>query len=300
MLEGDLLKNDKYTADRDVDLAFFLAASKGTVAELQALLSSGANPEAPVRNNLGDDFYAIHQAALNPDIEVLRYIVSLGVNPCRLDFWARQPISLAVRRNSLEIVKYLVELGNDPCRVDDDGKTVLAEAALNPDVQVLDYLISLGADGEVGATDRTPLGYALTDGTAERMRYFIDHGGDIAKAMENKAYWAPLANLRFALEQGYDPNSYEWGETADGRRYKVIDHLDPVRRKLFEEFGGVVENEGAELYNEDWMSNTFDPDDDDDDDDGVSYYSATGLDKKPVVAELAAAIEESDRKDGFA
>ena len=295
-----MLKDVKYTADREVDLAFFRSASSGSVAELRALVSYGANPDAPVRNDLGDDFYAIHQAALNPDIEVLKYVVSLGVNPCRIDFWARQPISFAVRRNSLSIVKYLVECGNDPCNVDDDGMTVLAEASHNPDVKVLDYLISLGADGEAGATDRTPLGYALTDGTAERMRYFINHGGDLAKAMENKAYWASLANLRFALENGYDPNSYEWGESADGRRYKIIDHLDPVRRKLFEEFGGIVENEGAELYNEDWMSNTFDPNDDDDDDDGVSYYSATGLDKASAVAELAAVIEENDRKDGLA
>ena len=289
-----------YKGKRPIDTEFFRRASDGTVGELKRLVAAGANPDAPIYNEINDDFYAIHQAALNPDIEVLKYIVSLGVNPCRIDFWARQPISLAVRRNSLDIVKYLVERGNDPCGVDDDGMTVLAEASLNPDVHVLDYLISLGADGEVGATDRTPLGYALTDGTVERMRYFIDHGGDLAKAMENKAYWAPLANLRFALENGYNPNSYEWGESADGKRYKIIDHLDPVRRKLFEEFGGVIETEGAELYNEDWMSNTFDPDDDDDDDDGVSYYSATGLDKASAVAELSAVIEENDRKDGLA
>lgn len=234
---------------RPIDTEFYRRASVGTIAELKGLVAAGADPDAPIRNDLGDDFYAIHQAALNPDIEVIKFVISLGVDPCRRDFWARQPLSLAVRNGAIKIVKFLVECGNDPCNEDDDGMTVLAEASLNPNVEVLDYLISLGADGEVGATDRTPLGYALTDGSPERMKYFIDHGGDLPNAMENKVYWAPLANIRFALENGYDPNSYEWGEYADGKRYRVIDHLDPVRRKVFEEFGGVVENEGAEIYN---------------------------------------------------
>lgn len=41
----------------------------------------------------------------------------------------------------------------------------------------------------------------------------------------------------------------------------------------------------------------FDPEEDDDDDDGVSYYSATGLDRTPFVMELVEAINELDRQD---
>lgn len=41
----------------------------------------------------------------------------------------------------------------------------------------------------------------------------------------------------------------------------------------------------------------FDPEDDDDDDDGVSYYSATGLDRTPFVMELVEAINELDSWD---
>ena len=41
----------------------------------------------------------------------------------------------------------------------------------------------------------------------------------------------------------------------------------------------------------------FDPEDDDDDDDGVSYYSATGLDRTPFVMELVETINELDRQD---
>ena len=235
---------------RPIDFDFYITASCGTVDDLKKLIDKGANPDAPVYNDIDDDLYAIHQAALNPDVNVLKYIVSLGVNPCRTDFWWRQPLAFAVRKNSLEMVKYLVEAGNDPCRVDMDGMSVLGESAVNPDIRVIEYLMSRGAKVDDGADDRTELGYALTDGTPERMQFFMDHGADLAMAMEIKCYWAPLANLRYALEHGYDPNSFEDGTYEDGHREKVIDHLTPKRRALFEEFGGKVHYPNAEICGE--------------------------------------------------
>ena len=232
---------------RPIDFDFYVTASSGTVDDLKQLIDKGANPDAPIYNDIDDDFYAIHQAALNPDINVLKYIVSLGINPCRTDFWWRQPLAFAVRKNSLEIARHLVDAGNDPCRVDMDGMTVLGESALNPDIRVVEYLMSLGAKVDYGATDRTELGYALTDGTPERMQFFMDHGADLAMAMEIKSYWAPLANIRYALEHGYDPNSFCWGVYKDGHREKVIDALTPKRRALFEEFGGRVHFPNAEI-----------------------------------------------------
>jgi hypothetical protein len=156
-------------------------------------------------------------------------------------------LAFAVRKNSLEMVRYLVSAGNDPCRVDMDGMTVLGESAINPDIRVIEYLMSLGAKVDYGATDRTELGYALTDGTPERMQFFMDHGADLTMAMEIKCNWAPLANIRYALEHGYDPNSFCWGVYKDGHREKVIDTLTPKRRALFEEFGGRVHFPNAEI-----------------------------------------------------
>ena len=232
---------------RPIDFDFYIRASCGTVDDLRQLIDKGANPDAPVYNLIDDDLYAIHQAALNPDIKVLKYIVSLGVDPCRTDFWWRQPLAFAVRQNSLEMARYLVGAGNDPCRVDMDGMTVLGESAVNPDVRVVEYLMSLGAKVDDGADDNTELAWALADGTPERMQLFMDHGADLALAMAMKGYRAPLANIRYALEHGYDPNSFEDDEYADGHREKVIDHLTPKRRALFEEFGGVVYNPNADI-----------------------------------------------------
>lgn len=156
-----------------------------------------------------------------------------------------------MRKNTLEMVKYLVEAGNDPRRIDMDGMTVLGESAINPDIRVVEYLMSLGAEVDDGADDRTELGYALTDGTPERMLFYMDHGADLSRAMKIKCYYAPLANIRYALENGYDPNSFEHGTYADGHREKVIDHLTPKRRALFEEFGGKIHYPNAEIYGND-------------------------------------------------
>ena len=228
----------KWDAVRPIDFDFYIVASRGTVDELRQLIEQGANPDAPVYNDTDADFYAIHQAALNPDVNVIRYVVSLGVNPCRVDHWGRQPLAFAVRRNSLEAARYLVEAGNDPCRKDNDGQSVLSEAALNPDIRVVEYLMSLGAKVDDCAADMSELGRALAFSTPERMQFFIDHGADLARAMEARANCAPLENLRYALDHGYDPNTFCWRAHDGGAREKVTDRLSPMRRKLFMEYGG--------------------------------------------------------------
>lgn len=237
-------------AEREIDRDFYLAAATASVYDLRRLIAQGANPDAPVYDDINEDCYAIHQAALNPDVNVIKYVVSLGVDPCRIDFWARQPLAFAVRNNSLEMVQYLVSLGNDPCNVDDDGKTVLAESALNPDVRVVEYLMSLGAKVDVGADDCTELGLALSEGTTDRMQFFLDHGANLAVAMEMKCCCAPLKNIRYALEQGYDPNTFEPLAYADGHREKVMDKLTPKRKALFMEFGGNIHYPNAEIWGE--------------------------------------------------
>ena len=232
---------------RPIDFDFFVTASCGTVDDLKQLIDKGANPDAPIYNGIDEDLYAVHQAALNPDVNVLKYFVSLDVDICHTDYCWRQPLAFAVRRNSLEVVRYLVEAGNDPCNQDCDGQSVLSEAALNPDIHVVEYLMSLGAEVDSCATDMSELGYALAYGTPERMQFFMDHGANLARAMEAKCCCAPLANIRYALEHGYDPNSFCWGVYKDGHREKVIDTLTPKRRALFEEFGGKVHYPDAEI-----------------------------------------------------
>lgn len=242
------------TEDRDkvrpIDWEFYLTASKGSVADLKRLLEQGANPDAPVYNDIDDDFYAIHEAACNPDIEVLNFLVSLGIDPCKQDFWGAEPLMHAVKENSLEVVKWLVEHGNDPDAVDMDGNSVLGEAALNPDIRVVEYLLAQGAEIDAAANGCTELEHALTHGTPERMKFFMDRGASLERAMDVACAWAPLENIRFALDSGYDPNTFAHGVYEGDQRSKVMDHLDAKRQALFREYGGEVYWKDAEKYNE--------------------------------------------------
>lgn len=228
-------------AKRDIDTKLYQSIATATLAD--DMIASGANPDAPAFNDINDDFYPIHRAAMNPDIEVLKYIVSLGVNPCRYDFWARQPLAFAVRQNTVDFAKYLVGLGNEADYVDDDGGSVIAEAALNPHIDVLDFLLEQGADIQAGGMGALPLEIAVTKGDVARVKYFIDHGAEIDCIDELDAFCAPLQNLRFILELGYDANTID--DFGDSR---VIDHLDPKRQALFKEFGGEILNPNAEKY----------------------------------------------------
>ena len=95
------------------------------------------------------------------------------------------------------------------------------EAALNPDVRVIEFLLSKGALLGTSSMGCTELGVALAEGTPERMKYFMDRGEDLDEAMEREAYRAPLENIRFALENGYDPNRFEKSRDGDPRT-KVV------------------------------------------------------------------------------
>ena len=181
---------------------------------------------------------------MNPDFEVLKLVIAPGADPCQGDFWSAQPLAYAVRQGSLERVRYLIGQGNDPDREDLDGSTVFFEAAANPDVRVLELLLEHGADMNEGATDMSPMSRALVDSTPERVKWLADRGAYMNDAVEQKAYRAPLENLRTILECGYDPNAFD----EDSEDTKVIDHLDPRRQALFEEFGGTVLNRDAEKF----------------------------------------------------
>lgn len=120
---------------------------------------------------------------------------------------------------------------------------MIAEAALNPHEEVLDFLLDRGADLDAGAMGEEPLVIAVNRGSPERVKYFIEHGATISYVDALAVYDAPIANLRVLLEAGYDANQID--ETGTDR---VIDRLDLERQKLFEQFGGRVQNPNAEKY----------------------------------------------------
>ena len=229
--------------EREIDLRLYRQLATASLSEVREMVAAGADPKTQAIDDLGHWHCMIHRAALNPDLEVLKFLVAAGEDPCRMDFWAREPLSFAARRNPLSHVEYLVSLGNRADHEDCDGGTVIAEAALNPHEEVLDFLLDHGADLDAGAMGEGPLPIALNRGSADRVKYFIEHGATISYVDALAVYNAPVANLRVLLECGYDANHFDLMGTD-----RVIDHLDEERRRLFEQFGGKVLNPDAEKY----------------------------------------------------
>lgn len=232
-----------YKKNRKIDVELYNAVSTDSLESIKSLIATGADPHAciiqqnylsPDDANMDETYFIIHEAARNPDISVLQYLISLGVNPNVYDYWGCQPLSYAAFNNSLEIIQYLVELGNDPCKHDDDGGNVISHAALNPDIRVLEYLLSKGADIDT-VSDVTGLINALEKGTIERIQFFLEHGANLEDAMcLIDCNDIPLENLKFILECGFNPN------TTNDYDEKIIDLLDAERRALFIEYGGQV------------------------------------------------------------
>lgn len=234
---------DNRFAKREIDTELYRIVATASLEDVRCLVSEGADVNAPVYNDIKDDFYIIHRAALNPDISVFKFLVSQGADPSKMDFWARQPLAFAVRNNPIEFARYLVEeLGNRPDYEDCDGGTAIAEATLNPHIDVLDYVLDKGSDINAGTIGEIPLEIALKRGTPERIAYLIKHGADVDLVCDSVCF-APLPNLRLLLESGFDPNKMDDFDEA-----RLIDHLDPKRRALFEEFGGSILNPDAEKF----------------------------------------------------
>ena len=223
-----------------IDDALFKACAKGSFDEIRALLDQGANPALPHWeeawcDGLPEDYFCIHEAAMNPDIRILDLLIEKGADPNEGNFYGQQPLAYACRFNSLDMVRHLVELGNDPSRYDLDGGSVLSWAAVNPDVRVLEFLLAHGAEiGGCGA-GQTELDEALRGGTPDRIRFFVEHGAPLDFISSDRIKAASLENVRALLECGYDPNSPEYDGGDDSPL--LVDVLDSERRAVFIEFG---------------------------------------------------------------
>lgn len=117
-----------YTMKRDASGSSLLqrACKKGNLNEVIDLLERGADP------NECDfcGFTCLHEAALNGDIEIVRYLISKGadVNKQALpDGDLETPLIDAADNGHYEIVKLLLESGADPLIYNNDGYTALTK-----------------------------------------------------------------------------------------------------------------------------------------------------------------------------
>ena len=67
--------------DREIDLRLYRQLATASLSEVREMLAAGADPKSPAIDDLGHWHCMIHRAALNPDLEVLKFLVAACEDP---------------------------------------------------------------------------------------------------------------------------------------------------------------------------------------------------------------------------
>ena len=193
----------------------FEAISDRNVAEVEALLHRGVDPDATERG-----FTGTHAAAHRGDCAVVDLLLRAGADANIRDDFGLTPLSTASRGGHLNVVKALIRGGAD---IGNHGGDALTEAVMSRHEEIARALIAAGADVNARTRDdaETVLELALMERQEELAEALLAAGADPT----GRGYARPLAQaagrlgrvdlVGRLLEAGADPDSAnEYGDTA--------------------------------------------------------------------------------------
>ena len=155
------------------------AAMRGDVVAVQALLTEGADVNAPQ----GDGMTALHWAAHNGDASLARILLDAEADVAagtRIGHYT--PLHLAAQAGAGEVVEMLLGAGADPSTPTEGAgaATPLHFAAASGNVRSVEALVAAGADVNAAeeAWGQTPLVFAASKGRTEAVRALLNAGAD--------------------------------------------------------------------------------------------------------------------------
>lgn len=218
------------TVGANADEAYEIAADMNNTDLKKFLLEHGANKEL-----------AICQAALHADLEMLKFLIGIGVDPGTKDEDGKSLTHLASESGSVQMVKYCKEtLGLDVNTTDKKGRTCLMWAAQHGNRDVLAYLLQQGAGLEAKDLEgKTAIFYALdAKDPIASVGFLLDNGAnsgqkdkerqtvlDVACKRKDHGLAEYLIQRGLGFEENYSTRNYLFGQ-------EINDPL-PDRKLLF-------------------------------------------------------------------
>jgi ankyrin repeat protein len=161
-------------------------------------LSQALKYDGPLTTH--DGLHAIHLAALENNVQILRYLVEeerVDLSPPSES--GPKALHLAAKGGSMEAVQYLIGKGADIEAKDQEGITPLHAAALQGHLEIVKYFIENKAD--IGAQDQegqTPLHFAASEGHLEVVKCLIENKADIGAKTQQR-----VISLHVAARNGH-------------------------------------------------------------------------------------------------
>lgn len=147
---------------------WFMAASSGSKADLDAALKSGDSINA---HESSDRNTPLHVAAMAGNVEAVRFMLANGANADALDEDGRTALMMALHNNQQPAATALIEGGANLEIRDREGKTALMFAGAKGHANAVDAMVKKGVS--VDAQNRngsTALMFAAENGHVEAAR----------------------------------------------------------------------------------------------------------------------------------
>ena len=165
----------------DINKELFHASEAGDATLVRQLIEAGADTDKHQRIQHGGEI-ALHAAASNGNIEVLRILLEAGADVKKKDHYGWTALHTAARNGHDGLVKILIEAGSDVSNVNGFGWTALHRAALQGHDRVVIILIEAGSDVNIqNKYGHTALYYAAVNGHDGVVKILIEYGADVNK-----------------------------------------------------------------------------------------------------------------------
>ena len=177
--------------DREL-MPLHLAAAMNREEIAGLLISKGAdlNARDSLENWRARGWSALHWAADNDSIEVIRLLIKNGAEVDDFDKYNQTPLHLAAAEGHLRAAEILISAGAELSSVDAEGQAPLHMAALNNQSEMIVLLLSKGADKNVKCRQRgaTPLSDAVLWNQHRAIDVLIENGASLVTGEDSDVY----------------------------------------------------------------------------------------------------------------